>query len=188
MLPVTSLSILAFRIFPHSSWQNTSSSEIFFSLLACAACFPDVLHGWFWGMLWINVLLEYPTSLHCISCAPSCKTTPEHYGSTFMLNSWRGFLLYKGFTLSSPNIPCLVVAKKVNFGFVSPKHIAQKASGFFFEYLRCLICVDVCHVGLRVEPSEGFLHIFFCSGQISQNRKEINVLLENKKWFDSLKP
>ena len=32
------LSILAFGIFPHSSWQNTSCSEIFFGLLACMAC------------------------------------------------------------------------------------------------------------------------------------------------------
>ena len=87
----------------------------------------EVLHVWLWGMLWIIVLLEYPTyfQLHCldwpfnislsnflifggihssfrthnISCAPSCHTTPKHNGSTSMLHSWEGVILYRGFVL-----------------------------------------------------------------------------------------
>ena len=78
-----SLSVLDFGISPHSSWQNTSSSEIFFGLLACTAqffynievwglwwpfqslhlSFLEVIHGWFCGMLGIIVLIEYSTSL-----------------------------------------------------------------------------------------------------------------------------
>ena len=100
--------------------------------------FLEVFHGWFRGMLWIIILLEYPTSLQlqCLdwplnislynlliwylveSILPSTRTifpvphtTPTHNGSTSMLNSWQGVLLNKGFTLFYPNIPSSLVAK-----------------------------------------------------------------------------
>ena len=55
-----------------------------------------------------------------------------------MLNSWQG-VSTKASPIFLQKIPTLVVAKKFNFGFISPKHIVPKGYMFYFAYFRRLI-------------------------------------------------
>ena len=138
MLPVAKgLLIITFGIFPHSSWLNISSKEIFFGLLACMA-FLRFLHTFsiiFICLTWRYFMVDFEVCLRSlswwntqplfnfniqtdlrtasrmfgaihssfhwrnISCSSSCHTTPKHNGSSSMLNSWPGVLLYKYFFL-----------------------------------------------------------------------------------------
>ena len=132
-------------------------------------------------MLGIIVLMEYPTSLqlqsldwpaniclynflifggihsfsfclHNISCAPSWHTSPKHNGSTSMLNSWHGVLLYKGFTLFSAKDSFFGGGQKVTFLVWSVQStLFQKALGFSmfsFAYFRCVMLWSGCREGL----------------------------------------
>ena len=111
-------------------WQKHSSIFGCFRSLTCRNAQPLFKFNIWTDLAWRILLIFGGTHSsfhsHNISCAPSCHTTPKHIGSTSMLNSWQGVVLYKGFTLFSPSIPSLVVAKKFNFLFVSPKHIVPK--------------------------------------------------------------
>ena len=70
--PAKSLSILAFWIFPPSSWQNISSSEILFCLLACMACLIS-LHRFY---------IIFKSGDH------------GGHSKTFIHLSWRYFMVY----------------------------------------------------------------------------------------------
>ena len=125
--------------------------------------FLEEHHGWFWGMLWISVLLEYSTSLqlqcldwplnispsifvgiyssfdsHNISFAPSCHTTPKHHGSTShvsQLTSWLYPFLSKHTFFGG--------GQNVTFWFHGPKHIVPKGVRLLLHTSDSSFCVEV---------------------------------------------
>ena len=153
-------------------------------------------------MLGIIVFLEQPTSLqhqcldwplsinfknfliyggihssfhsYSIPFAPSCHTTLNNNGSTSMPNSWQGVLLYKGFTLFLQKIPSLVVAKKFNFGFISPKYIVPNSGSQCFLLQTC-ICYSILQLCCSDVGS---------SDHFSLGLSILNLSWSSRPWLD----
>ena len=76
---------------------------------------------------------------HNISCDPSCHNPIIDPPPCFTVG--KVFICKEGFTLFSPNIPSLVVVKKLHFVVVSPKHIVPKG----FRFLNVFFCIFQMH-------------------------------------------
>ena len=113
------------KTFIHLSWRYFMVDfEVCFVSLSCWMIPLFNFNVWtvLWtltsGMSWYLLESILPSHSHNISCGPSCHINTKHNWSTTMLHSWQGVLLYKDFTLFSPN-KHLVVGKKFKWVFVS---------------------------------------------------------------------
>ncbi len=68
----------------------------------------------------ITCCIHLAISFDQVSCAFVAHTSPKHQRPTSMFHSRNGVPFIKGLVDSSPNVTFMVVAKKLNFGLITP--------------------------------------------------------------------